>query len=165
MIFIALGANLPGPFGAPEITLEKAIQRLQASGLEIISRSNIWVTEPVPASDQPLYRNAVIGVKTDLKPAELLTLLHVIESEFGRIRHNRNEPRIIDLDLLAYDDLIIDQFDINLPHPRLQERAFVLVPLCEIAPSWIHPALNKTAQILLDNLEDRASISSMKIAA
>lgn len=165
MILVALGANLPGAFGTPEQALVRAMDEIQRAGLRIIARSRIWLTAPVPASDQPDYRNAVIRIETDLPSATLLDMLHRIESDFGRVRAVRNEARVIDLDLLAYGDEVVDTDDITLPHPRMHDRAFVLVPLCEIAPDWIHPVLNKPASVLLDNMEDKASLTTMKVAA
>ena len=81
----------------------------QNAGINVVARSNIWVTEPVPVSDQPLYRNAVVQVHTKLEPKELLTLLHSIEADFGRVRHERNEARVLDLDLLSYNDVVIHE--------------------------------------------------------
>lgn len=165
MIFIALGANLPGIYGAPEATLYAAISALEEAGLRVVATSSIWVTEPVPVSDQPLYRNAVVEVQTSLSPQELLALLHGIEADFGRVRGERNAARVLDLDLLAYGDVILDGADISLPHPRMHERGFVLVPLCEIADMWIHPVLKQSAQMLRDALPDQDDLSMMSIAA
>lgn len=165
MILVALGANLPGAFGTPERALVSAMDEMQRAGLTIVACSRIWLTAPVPASDQPDYRNAVIRIETDLPSAALLNLLHRIEADFGRVRSVRNEARVIDLDLLAYGDEIIDNDDITLPHPRMHDRAFVLVPLCEIVPEWVHPVLNKPASVLLDNLDDKSSLATMKVAA
>lgn len=165
MILIALGANLPSPYGSPEEALLKAMQEIERQGLKIIATSRIWLTAPVPVSDQPDYRNAVLSVETSLNPAELLALLHRIEAEFGRTRHIRNEARILDLDLLAYDDYIIESALIHLPHPRMHDRAFVLGPLCDIAPQWMHPVLQKTAAKLLEELPDSYQASFIRGAA
>lgn len=165
MILVALGANLPGAFSTPERALLSAMDEMQRAGLTIAARSRIWLTAPVPASDQPDYRNAVIRIETELSSIALLNLLHRIEADFGRVRSVRNEARVIDLDLLAYGDEIIDTDDITLPHPRMHDRAFVLVPLCEIVPEWVHPVLSKPASVLLDNLDDKSSLATMKVAA
>jgi len=91
-------------------------------------------------SDQPWFVNGVVAVETFLPPAELLALLHDVEAEFGRTRNIRNEARILDLDLLAYDDCVMNEPDGPiLPHPRLHERAFVLLPLADVDPDWRHP--------------------------
>lgn len=139
MILVGLGANLPGPYGAPDRTLAAAVSALREKGVSVRALSGLWVSAPVPVSDQPWYHNAVARVATDLSPHDLLRVLHMIESECGRIRTIRNEARILDLDLLAYGDEIFDGPDLVLPHPRLHERAFVLYPLREIAPDWKHP--------------------------
>lgn len=165
MILIALGSNLSGSFGNPENTLRAAIQSIGREGIEVIKVSRIWITEPVPASEQPLYRNAVIQVKTDLSAEGLLNTLQGIETDFGRIRHERNEARVIDLDVLAYNDAVIFNVNITVPHPRMHERAFVLVPLNEIVPSWKHPVLQKTASEMLNLLLDPSQITSMREVA
>lgn len=166
MILIALGANLPGHYGSPQDTIEAALLALENAGVHVAMRSNIWLTQPVPVSDQPLYRNAVIQVHTKLEPEVLLNLLHSIEADFGRVRHERNEARVLDLDLLAYNDVVIHEDDgMQIPHPRMHERAFVLVPLSEISESWMHPVLSKTAEELLALLSDQSFKSTMKKSA
>jgi 2-amino-4-hydroxy-6-hydroxymethyldihydropteridine diphosphokinase len=150
MILIGLGANLPSrEHGAPQATLEAALDRLAAEGIAIIARSSWYRTAPVPASDQPWYVNGVAAVATTLEPAALLAVLHRVEAAFGRVRRERNEPRPIDLDLLAYDDRVSRDAPPLLPHPRLHERGFVLRPLAEIAPGWRHPASGATVEALL----------------
>jgi len=166
VILIALGANLPSHYGSPQETLEAAVLALDNAGINVVARSNIWVTEPVPVSDQPLYRNAVVQVHTKLEPKELLTLLHSIEADFGRVRHERNEARVLDLDLLSYNDVVIhEEGGMQIPHPRMHERAFVLIPISEVSQSWIHPVLQKTADELLDILPDQSFKSTMKKSA
>lgn len=106
----------------------------------MVIRSRWFRTAPVPVSDQPWFVNGVIGVSTGLEPSDLLSLLHAVEADFGRTRMVRNEARILDLDLIAYDDLVTDgATPPALPHPRMHERAFVLLPLSDIAPDWRHP--------------------------
>lgn len=165
MIFIALGANLSSQFGSPEETLRLALKKLDAHGVKVLSCSRIWLTEPVPVSDQPLYRNAVASISTELSPHQLLSLLHTIEAEFGRIRSERNEARVIDLDLIAYNDAVINSQGIQIPHPRMHERAFVLVPLQELSAEWRHPVLDKTAEELLALLPNQSDILSMREVA
>lgn len=154
MILIALGANLAGSYGSPEETLKMAMVTLENAGVQILAKSSIWITKPVPASDQPLYRNAVVIVHTKRSAGDLLNLLHTIEADFGRIRMERNEARVLDLDLIAYNEEIVHSADIFIPHPRMHERGFVLVPLCEINAQWRHPVLQKTADELLALLPD-----------
>ncbi len=150
-IFIGLGANLPSPrFGPPQATLAAALARLEAVGVKVVARSRWYETAPVPVSDQPWYVNAVAEVESDLPPAGLLAILHRIEEEFGRVRAERNAPRLVDLDLLAYGDAVNDGPDLPiLPHPRMHERAFVLLPLQELAPGWRHPKLGRPLDALI----------------
>ena len=154
MIIIALGANLNSPvYGLPLQTCQAALSRLEGLGLEVVKSSRWLKTAPVPISDHPWYVNGVAEVRTDLSPDDLLSLLHKVEEEFGRIRTEVNAPRIIDLDLIAYNDLISKPEDhLVLPHPRMHERAFVLVPLLDIDEDWIHPVLGITAKNLAKNI-------------
>lgn len=144
MILIGLGANLPSPAGPPAATLAAALQCLGESGVEILARSRFYHTAPVPVSAQPWYVNAVAAVTTSRDPAALLALMQQIERRFGRRRLRPNDARSLDLDLLAYDERVeAPTGGPVLPHPRLHQRAFVLLPLAEIAPGWRHPALGR----------------------
>ncbi|MCG8358518.1 MAG: 2-amino-4-hydroxy-6-hydroxymethyldihydropteridine diphosphokinase [Kiloniellales bacterium] len=141
MILIGLGANLTHPIhGSPRATLEAALASIAEAGAPVTRRSRWYRSAPVPASDQPWFVNAVASLRSDLGPKALLELLHEVEASFGRVRRERNEPRVVDLDLLSYGDLVSDPSETPvLPHPRLAERAFVLLPLAELAPDWHHP--------------------------
>lgn len=151
MILIGLGANLPSArFGPPKKTLEAALDELESRGIRVVKRSRWYSSAPLPPSGQPRYLNAVAAVETDLAPAALLDLLHAIERDFGRRRTVRDAAREIDLDLLAYGDLISTQTPPFLPHPRLAERAFVLLPICDIDPAWRHPQLGRRAADLAE---------------
>ncbi len=141
-IFVALGANLPSvDYGSPRATLEAALSLLAREGIAILQRSSWWQSGPQPASDQPDFVNGVIELDTALPPAELLVALHRVESACGRVRQQRWEARVLDLDLLDYrgEQLAGENGDPVLPHPRLSERLFVLLPLQEIVPFWRHP--------------------------
>lgn len=138
-IFIGIGGNLPSErFGPPPQTLRAAVAALPQYGVEPLRQSRLYRSAPVPASDQPWFVNAVVAVATSLEPIELLGVLHEIENEFGRRRRERWEARPLDLDLLDHGGRI-EGGAVRLPHPRLHERAFVLLPLKEVAPTWIHP--------------------------
>lgn len=151
MILIGLGGNLLSKVGMPEQTISAAIEALGKAGVEIVARSRVYRTAPVPASDQPWFANEVIAVRTTLSPRDLLTLLHRIEAEFGRERREINGARTLDLDLLAYDERVHPGGDGEpvLPHPRLSHRAFVLKPLAEVAPGWRHPITGETVEHLI----------------
>ena len=153
-ILLGLGANLPSPaYGAPRLTLAAALARLEANGSHIAARSRWYEAAPVPAGDQPWFVNAVARIETALDPIGLLAALHGIEAEFGRVRGVRDAPRIIDLDLLAYGDRVMrGEGAPQLPHPRMHERAFVLLPLREIAPRWYHPLLGRSLDELIARL-------------
>jgi 2-amino-4-hydroxy-6-hydroxymethyldihydropteridine diphosphokinase len=152
MILMGLGANLPSAtHGGPAETLTAALATLAADGISVLKRSRWYETAPVPKSAQPWYVNGVAALATELAPGALLARLHAIEAAFGRVRGERNGPRPIDLDLLAYGDLIRSDWPV-LPHPRLAERAFVLLPLAEVAPDWRHPKSGVGVLTLLQRL-------------
>jgi len=152
--YIALGANLPGPAGTPAQTLAAAVQRLGTLG-DVKKQSSLYRTEPVGFADQPFFLNAVVALETELDAHTLLNKLLSIEKVFGRDRSAGipNGPRTLDLDILLWNGLKLSEPGLELPHPRMSERAFVLVPLAEIAPHLIIPGLEKTVADLLRALE------------
>ena len=156
MILIGLGGNLPSDAGPPATTIETALTQFRLYGIIVVARSSFYESEPVPRSDQPWFVNAVVRVETALGPDDLLARLHAIEHAFGRVRHERNEARTLDLDLLDYDGVIREDGGLILPHPRLHERAFVLKPLSEVAPDWRHPVSERSAAELLAELPEEA---------
>ena len=163
MIFIALGANLASVYGDPPQTLAAAVQSISDSGIEVIKASRLFRTAPVPISDQPYFYNCVISVQTNLSPQDLLKTLHAIEHDFGRVRKQQNEARILDLDIIAYNNLIIDDDTIKIPHPRAHQRGFVLYPLFDIAPDWIHPVLQQPLKALVANLDETHNAEALDI--
>lgn len=152
--YIALGANLPSPAGPPSATLAAAVQRLRALG-NVREQSSLYRTEPVGLADQPQFLNAVVALETDLAPNALIKNLLSIEKEFGRDRTAGipNGPRTLDLDILLSGGLELNEPGLELPHPRMAERAFVLVPLAEIAPHLLIPGSQKTVTELLHSLQ------------
>ena len=151
VIFIGIGANLPSlRHGSPLATCRAAIRVLDARGVIVTRRSRWYVSAPVPPSDQPDYINGVLQVDTGLSPETLLRVLHDVEHVFGRCRGERNAERTLDLDLLAYGNVTRDSSAaVEVPHPRMHERAFVLRPLAELAPWWRHPRLGLTTLEML----------------
>jgi 2-amino-4-hydroxy-6-hydroxymethyldihydropteridine diphosphokinase len=148
--YIAMGANIAGPAGAPAATLASAASRLQSVG-RLLHRSSLYSTTPVGFADQPRFLNAVVALETELSPHSLLEALLNFEREYGRDRSLgvRNGPRTLDLDILMVGDLCLSESDLEIPHPRLAERAFVLVPLNEIAPQTVVPRYRATVAHLL----------------
>ncbi len=151
--YVALGANLGDRLAA----LQQAVDDLRLLG-DVNAVSPAYETEPVGYAEQPAFLNAVARLRTNLSPALLLAALHEIEQRSGRVRTFRNAPRTLDLDLLLYDDLNLDTPDLLLPHPRMHERAFVLVPLADIAPEVIHPGSGRTVAEMLAGLGDRDGV-------
>ena len=155
MILIGLGANLPSPeHGPPRATLRAALAALAAHGAKVLRRSPWYESAPVPPSGQPWYVNAVAELESALSPQELLAALLAVEAGFGRVRGARNASRTVDLDLLDYRGLVTGPGEKpELPHPRLHERAFVLLPLRDLAPGWRHPACGRTVDALIEALD------------
>lgn len=154
MILIGLGANLQSPqYGEPRQTLEAALAVFGERGIGVVRRSRWYRSPPMPPSAQPWYVNGVAVVRTALDPRSLLLALHEIETRFGRVRGARNEARMIDLDILGYHRVIRRSGAApRLPHPRLQQRAFVLMPLREVAPRWRHPGDGRTVAAMIAGL-------------
>jgi 2-amino-4-hydroxy-6-hydroxymethyldihydropteridine diphosphokinase len=147
---VALGSNL----GDKEDNLRRAIlEMISQKTISVIEMSSVYETEPMYYENQDLFLNCVIAVKTDLRPRELLERLQGIELEMGRQRNVKYGPRVIDLDILFYGDEIVSEPGIEIPHPRLAERPFVLIPLNEIRPKLIHPVLGKSVSELLASLK------------
>ena len=143
--YVALGSNL----GDKEANLRRALELLIERGVEIVKTSTFISTEPYGVTDQPTFLNGVCEVRTSLEPLELLHTLLEIEQEMGRVRLRHWGERNIDLDLLLYEDVVMDTPQLKLPHPDMQNRDFVLLPLAEIAPELVHPTLQKTISELV----------------
>ena len=149
-IFIGLGANLtPDGYASPREGCVAAVSALGDEGVHLSALSNWYESAPVPISDQPWYMNSVAEAMTELDAASTLAALHLIERRFGRIRTERNMARVLDLDLLDFAGMVSDASDLALPHPRLHERAFVLLPLGELCPDWVHPVSGIAVQDLI----------------
>ena len=171
---IALGSNVEVQFGGALAILKGAILALERKGLPLVARSAFYATPSFPKGNGPDFVNAVIKVGSNLAPVEILQLLHRVEEMYARERAHRWAPRTLDLDLIAIGDTILPDSStvetwINLPlerqmkeapdqlilpHPRLQDRAFVLIPLAEVAPEWVHPVLGISVKKMLKTLPE-----------
>lgn len=151
MKLVALGANLPSRFGTPAQTLYAALKAMAQKGVWPVQISRVWKTAPVPyVEGQPWYHNAVAAVETAQSAPDLLKTLLSIEEDFGRVRTVKNAPRLLDLDLIAYDrEIIKNGEELIVPHPRMQERAFVLLPMEDISDDWTHPEMGRTLEALI----------------
>ena len=154
LIYLSLGSNL----GDRAKNLERAIESLSEFGMRILRRSSIYETEPVDFLAQPLFLNCVVEAETSLAPRQLLEELQAIERKLGSKKLVPRGPRIIDLDVLFYESNVIQEARMQIPHPRLAERRFVLVPLAELAPELRHPVLRKTAAELLAATQDGSAV-------
>jgi len=158
--YIGMGGNLASKAGSPEATLAAAALRLDSLG-RVTRRSSLYSTTPVGLAEQPRFVNAVVALETELEPRELLDRLLAIEAEFGRDRSAgiANGPRTLDLDILLFGDLQISEQlgerGLEIPHPRLAERAFVLVPLAEIAAQVVVPGYEMTVELLMKSMRER----------
>ena len=150
---IALGTNLNSKFGDREANLREAVRRIAALGV-VRSVSSFFDTEPVGFLDQPRFLNGALALETELEPAALMRALLDVERSMGRERERAmaKGPRVIDLDLLLYGDVVMATEELTLPHPEMQERRFVLEPLAEIAPEWVHPVLRLTVREMLERV-------------
>jgi 2-amino-4-hydroxy-6-hydroxymethyldihydropteridine diphosphokinase len=146
--YIGIGSNL----GDREENCAKALALLGQKGIKIMKPSSMIETEPWGVREQPKFMNMAIEVITDLLPYQLLRKLKEVEAELGRTETARWGPRIIDLDILFYNNTVMSSPELEIPHPHMHEREFVLMPLCEIAPDKIHPVLKKSVQEMLSEL-------------
>lgn len=152
--FLSLGSNL----GDRAANIERALARLDAAGVRIIRRSSLYKTEPVEFTAQGWFLNLAVEVETALMPRQLLHAIRRVEQEMGRRRIVRAGPRVLDIDILLYGTSIVRTAELEIPHPRMAERRFVLVPMAELAPGLRHPVLKLTMLELLAATQDRSQV-------
>jgi 2-amino-4-hydroxy-6-hydroxymethyldihydropteridine diphosphokinase len=152
-IFLGIGANLtPDGFDTPMDGCLAAINSLTEDDIRIVAISPWYKSAPVPISDQPWYHNAVTEIDTSHSPEVLIGILHDREARFGRVRKERNAARVLDIDIVDFNGMVLDG-NLVLPHPRMHLRAFVLRPLRDLAPDWIHPISGASLVALLDEVD------------
>jgi len=154
-VFLGLGSNQ----GEKIKNCEQAIEEiLKLGGGFLLSRSSWYYSEPWGKEDQDWFINGVIQIRTELSPDELLMKFKEIEKRLGRENREKWGPRVIDIDILFYDDLFLESPEMEIPHPRISERNFVLIPFAEIAPQFVHPVFKKTIKKFLDTSPDRKKV-------
>lgn len=158
-VFISLGSNIGNREGYLKVALSM-LQRIPQT--KLIQSSPLYETEPIGFKEQEWFLNLIAEIETDLSPQKLLKALQIVEDKLKRERNIPFGPRTIDLDILLYDKRIIDEPNLVIPHPRMHERVFVLVPFCNIAADTCHPLLNCTVKELLNHLEKKDSIRPYK---
>ena len=155
--YLILGSNL----GDPESSLQTALDKINSELGRVVRISSVYVTEPWGLKDQPPFYNQVIEVETKLNPHDTLEKLLEIETSMGRIRGKKWAERIIDIDILYFDDQIINHDNLSIPHPGIPDRRFVLVPLCELIPEMVHPVFPETNADLLGSTSDTLEVQKI----
>ena len=156
--FLSLGGNLGDRRGH----LARALAALKKGGVRVLRFSSVYRTQPVGFADQPWFYNQVVKVSTKLEPADLLAFIKKVEKDMGRRPARKNRPRPIDIDILLAEDRTVSTKNLVVPHPRMTERNFVLVPLLEIAPGAVHPILQKKISELRDHCLDKSAVIKIK---
>jgi 2-amino-4-hydroxy-6-hydroxymethyldihydropteridine diphosphokinase len=153
-VYLSLGSNL----GDRAVHIEQALTRLHEEGVRIVRRSSFYQTEPVELKQQGWFLNIAVEAQTELMPRQLLRVIRYIEREMGRKRIVRSGPRTVDIDILLFGTEIVNAAELEIPHPRMTERRFVLVPMAEIAPALRHPVMRLTMTELLAATNDRSQV-------
>ena len=157
-VYLSLGSNIDDR----AVNISRALDALRQRGVRITRESSLYETEPVEFLDQEWFLNSVVEAETELLPLELMTAALAVERSLGRERRIPKGPRLIDIDILLYGDSVIHTPELDIPHPRMTARRFVLVPFAEIAPDALHPALHKTILELLKETPDRSTVRPLR---
>jgi 2-amino-4-hydroxy-6-hydroxymethyldihydropteridine diphosphokinase len=160
-VYLSLGSNL----GDREKNLGDAIAALPGAGARVTRVSSLYETEPVDFTKQPWFLNCVVKAETELPPLELLHSVRAIEARAGSKKEFAKGPRLLDIDILVYGDATMDTPELQVPHPRMTQRRFVLVPLVELAPELLHPSWNATVGEMLARLEDRSEVRRFRVSS
>jgi 2-amino-4-hydroxy-6-hydroxymethyldihydropteridine diphosphokinase len=158
IVYLGLGSNL----GEAEKNIINGLRYLKMSKLELLKLSSLYYTEPVGKEDQPYFYNMVVKASTNYSPDELLKVIKEIEKALGRVWTEKWGPRIIDIDILFYGSKIVNKENLIIPHPELHKRDFVLIPMAEIEPNFLHPVFNKTIEELLEQPHERKEVKWFK---
>ena len=157
MLYLLLGANL----GDRARTLRRVVDLIAKRVGPVVKQSGLYETAPWGITEQPAFLNQVLAVQTALEPEAVLVQTQLIEQDLGRVRREKWGARVIDVDILYYDNLVRQSETLTLPHPYLHQRRFTLVPLAEIAPEFVHPVFGKTTAALLADCEDRGVVTAL----
>jgi len=163
MKILAFGSNLPFKNNSPQDNIEKAYEVLSKNGIKILNKSSIYRSEAYPNKNDPEFRNSVVSIDTDLEPDVLLKIILKIEESFDRKRYVKNSPRTLDIDIICFDDIVLNEKNLIIPHPEIQNRLFVLLPIQEINKNWLHPVLTKSVTNIIKEFDQKALNTVKKI--
>ena len=167
MIILALGSNLASSYGDRFQNINLAISSLEAYGIQMLKKSSYYESPSYPNNKDPKFINIVVSVSTKLPPIDLMSVLIFIEENLERKRNEKNDPRTCDIDIIDYNNQVIDfkyrNFDLTIPHEKMTYRNFVLIPLKEIAPDWKHPKTKENINTLIEKLSEDDKNSVLKI--
>ena len=155
MKILALGSNLSYKKNSPKQNIELAYEILKDHNIKVLKKSNLYQTEAYPNKSDPLFCNSAISIETNLGPNELPKNILQVEKKFGRERNKKNSPRTLDIDIISYDKLILEEKNLKIPHPHLHKRPFVFLPVNDLDDSWMHPVYLKTIKEIIKEFDTK----------